>query len=453
MVFISSIAIAQKKNVIVIMTDQQGVNMMSCTGNKWVNTPNLDKLASKGVRFENTSPTNPVCVPSRFSFQTGKYPSAIGMRHNDSKINRDAHDQIINDAMGNVFKRAGYDTYYGGKVHFPTSYDNASNYGYEMLTSDYRDELADKSAEFIKNRSKEDKPFLLFLSFMNPHDICYLGLREMLPGSWYDTHTPKPLLDLVDKKEIMVSDLKGELPPIPDNFGITEGEPTGNQELLKIRKYRQMLRENWTEDDWRFHKWAYAKLTERADSLIGVFLNGFYGSEVAENTVVIFTSDHGDLDGAHKLEHKSFFYEESIKVPMIVAGKDIKQGIVGEDVMINNGLDLLPTACDLAGINAPSHLEGESFAPLVEQGLEGKYSARKHLVIENQVGFMIMDGRYKYQKFDGSDGNGGDMLFDLQEDPGEMKNVVEDDKYKKLVKNMNRLLEKHTKKIKNDYSM
>lgn len=105
-------------NILVIVTDQQHAGMMSCKGNPWVKTPNMDHLAATGVRFEKAYCTNPVCIPSRFSMFTGVLPSEIGMESNREEKNA-VSDLILENAMGNIFRRAGYETAYAGKIHLP----------------------------------------------------------------------------------------------------------------------------------------------------------------------------------------------------------------------------------------------------------------------------------------------------------------------------------------------
>ena len=170
-----------KPNILVIMTDQQSATMLSCTGNKYLKTPNLDKLAENGVRFEKAYVANPVCVPSRFSIQTGLYPSAIEMRHNGSNFNKVRNTAIMKNTLGNVFKNAGYDTYYGGKIHLPGDSQGIEAFGYELITRDQRDLLAEEIASFLLTIKKDVKPFLCFASFINPHDICFDSIRYFVP--------------------------------------------------------------------------------------------------------------------------------------------------------------------------------------------------------------------------------------------------------------------------------
>ena len=159
----------KRPNILFIMTDQQSATMLSCTGNRWLKTPAMDRLAASGVRFERAYACNPVCVPNRFSLQTGLMPSAIGMRHNGDSARAAVTKAMMEQSLGRLFSKAGYETVYGGKVHLPRKMKGIENLGYRNLTGDSRQGLAQACAEFIKGR--HTKPFFLFTSFINPHDI------------------------------------------------------------------------------------------------------------------------------------------------------------------------------------------------------------------------------------------------------------------------------------------
>nr|WKN34052.1 sulfatase-like hydrolase/transferase [Tunicatimonas sp. TK19036] len=445
-IFVPAIVVAQnqKPNILVIITDQQNANMMSCVGNPWLKTPNLDKLAERGMRFEKAYVTNPVCSPSRFSLFTGLYPSSINMRHNASKIDPKKVEEIIPGSMGYTFKNAGYETYYGGKVHLPLAGKTAEKYGFDNLISlDERDDLAEKTEEFLANRTSAS-PFLTVVNFINPHDICYAAIKDFPPQNRAPATVPEPLYEAIKIPDSLTEEefFASYCPPLPDNFEPTRNEPEAIQDLRKLHSFTMDARENWTERDWRLHRWAYHRLTERVDEQIGRVLDALQRSEVRDNTIVIFTSDHGEMSGSHRLEHKTVFYEESSNVPLIVWFEGMKQrGEVDNQHLISNGLDLYPTLCELAGLEVPSGLPGLSFAPLLH-GNAREYNGRKYLVLENELGFMARDTRFKYALYD----NGDEMLIDTSNDPGEMLNIAGNSSYEKEQTAMKNYLLKHIKK-------
>jgi arylsulfatase A-like enzyme len=159
------------------------------------------------------------------------------------------------------------------------------------------------------------------------------------------------------------------------------------------------------------------------DAQIGVVLKALRDSGQVENTVVIFTSDHGDHDGAHKLEHKGSFYEEAIRVPLIISqAGTTPSGVVDDGHLVSNGLDLLPTVCDYAGAAVPGELEGVSLRPLAEGRDVDEWRSR--LAIECVTGRMVMSPRYKYMLYDS--GAHREQLIDRVTDPGEMRNAAQD---------------------------
>ena len=425
----SAAALAQSPNVLVIITDQQNASMMSVAGNPWLKTPHIDQLARRGMRFEKAYVTNPVCSPSRFSLFTGRYPSAINMRHNGSEIDVEKAKEIVSGSMGYTFKEAGYETYYGGKVHLPLAGKTAEAYGFDHLISlDERDKLAEESANFLLNR-KSAAPFFAVVNLINPHDICYEAIRHFPPKNRAPAEIPLPLLEAMEIPDSLTEEAFFETycPPLPDNFEPTENEPTAIQQLKELHSFTIDARENWTEKDWRLHRWAYHRLTEKVDGQIGKILDALQKSDFTKNTIVVFTSDHGEMSASHRLEHKTVFYEESSGVPLVIWFDGMAgAGEVDDEHLVATGLDLFPTLCELAAIAIPDNLSGVSLAPLL-RGKASAYVPRKHLIMENELGFMIRNERFKYAMYD----NGDEMLIDTKKDPGEMKNVVVDASYRK----------------------
>lgn len=414
----------KKPNILVVLTDQQSAHMMSCAGNNWVKTPAIDRLAASGVRFARAYCANPVCVPSRFSLQTGRMPSAMGMKWNQELPVPDA---MVKQSLGILFNAAGYETVYGGKVHLPGVLKNIETNGYKCLTTDDRQGLADACVKFIKQ--PHETPFFLFASFINPHDICYLAINDALR-----TMGRQPIDNVDSKTCLAVADViktnfsaHGEaLTPLPANHAISESEPHAiSSEYLTHEHqgahFRRHAREEWGEKEWRIFRHVYRKLSEMVDAKIGQVLDSLREAGLEENTLVVFTSDHGDMDGAHKLQHKSVLYEEAVRIPFIMSHKGaIREGLIDDDHLVSNGLDLLPTLCDYAGIKIPEGLSGSSIRPLAEGKSVSDW--RNNIVVESLHGRMLRTGRYKYTIY--ASGENAEQLIDLDSDPGEMINLV-----------------------------
>jgi len=416
-------------NVLLLITDQQHAGMMSCTGNPHLATPALDGLAANGTRFERAYAANPVCVPSRFSMMTGRMPSDVAMRSNSGLPGRKPVPKaILDQAMGHLFRCAGYETVFGGKTHWPRGM-TVDTIGFAPLTPDQRDGLADAAAAFLKR--KHEKPFLLVTSFINPHDICYMaidahaeatGSKRLYPHS---TTERARLAEALTPPPGVSTDafVTSHCPPLPANHAVPQREPECVDTLVNRRAFRRYARDHWPAEAWRRHRWAYGRLTERVDAQIGRVLDALREAGLEEHTLVVFLSDHGDMDSAHRLEHKSVLYEEACRVPFLVSLKGaVPPGRVDETHLVSTGLDLLPTVCDFAGIAPPEGLRGRSVRPLVE-GRE-PVDWRDAIVVECQVGRMLRTDRYKYNVYE--DGAHREQLIDLDEDPGEMVNLAAD---------------------------
>jgi arylsulfatase A-like enzyme len=166
------------------------------------------------------------------------------------------------------------------------------------------------------------------------------------------------------------------------------------------------------------------------DAQIAQVLDALRRAGLEEETVVVFTSDHGDLDAAHRLEHKSILYEEAARVPLIVSQKGVtKPGVVNDTHLVSVGLDLIPTFCDYAGIEPPDGLHGRSVRPLAEGRSVDAW--RDQVVVESRAGRMIRTDRFKYVVYES--GAHREQLIDLAEDPGEMVNLAEEPKYRDVL--------------------
>ena len=407
---------ADKPNILFIITDQQHARMMSCSGNPWLKTPAMDTLAAEGVRYENAYAGNPVCCPSRIGMATGMMPGRFGVL--DNATSKEAHTRPVTSqkaSMGQLMKQAGYDTFYGGKTHMTPDLVPLRA-GYNEFNKDQRSKLPGATVEFIKR--KRNKPFFAVASFINPHDICYAynayKKREKMMAN---------VNELYEEVSKIPTD---KLPPLPDNFKVPEKEPNAIQANGKVTAVTpsRLMRQEYDEREWRMYRWIYCRLTEEVDGHIGEILRGLKESGHEDNTLVLFVSDHGDMDASHGLASKGVMYEESANVPLIIRHpKSLRAGQVNTQ-LVNICLDILPTFCHYADIEKPSHMLGENIA--------GPTKTRPYVVAENLWSRMVRSHRYKYCVY--KEGEVRESLVDLESDPGEMNNLALDDRYKDTLK-------------------
>ncbi|MFC1608450.1 sulfatase, partial [Candidatus Latescibacterota bacterium] len=266
---------------------------------------------------------------------------------------------------------------------------------------------------------------------INPHDICYMAIRDfastdharqLISNGVIEIETLDRALHLpegMSREEFF----RSHCPPLPGNFEPQQDEPEAIRNLLAQRPFRNDAREKWSDERWRLHRWAYHRLTEMVDVQIGRVMDALRESGKERNTLVIFTSDHGDMDSSHRMEHKTVFYDEACRVPLIVSRPGmIPSGVIDRDNLISTGLDLFPTLCDAAGINTPDDLQGTSMLPAAEGKVPA--SPREHVRVENEIGRMIVTHDYKYMLHD--EGDNREQLIDLRNDPGEMRNAIGD---------------------------
>jgi len=430
-----------RPNILWIMTDQQVADGMSCTDNRDLRTPAMDSLAANGVRFEKAYCTNPICVPSRTSMMTGKMPHETGVSINMDRFN------VNGQSLGTVITQAGYDTGYIGKWHIPMSTETNEWHGFRMMKEggkrNFNDRhVAEPAVDFI--RQKRDQPFFLVASFVNPHDICEWarratgGFPERKTKLWNGPISDTPPPD--------------QCPSLPDNFQIPEHEPDIIREYQTWQKGTYPVR-NWPDERWRQYRWAINRLIERVDSEIAKILVA-----VDDNTVIIFTSDHGDGNGAHKWNQKTLFYEETARVPFIISGNCVANpGTVDRTHLVATGLDIFPTICDYADMPVPEELNGRSLRPLAKAL---PISWRDQLVSENDLspaygyssgveGRMLRTENFKYVVY--STGKLREQLTDMRSDPGEMNNLAIDPGYATILQEHRQRLADEIKKTNDSF--
>ncbi len=425
----SAVAASEKPNLLFLITDQQTIDALSCAGNPYLKTPNMDRLAARGVRFEKSYCTFPLCGPSRASLFTSLMPHEVRIYENfDIKL---ADKGLTGQTMGELFESAGYEAAYAGKWHLNMVYPGIqiewgkNNVpGFEVLPMDCPDPNGPKKADgkgLLADPAAADaaiaflqrshaKPFLLVASIMNPHDICeYEGspaLHALLP------------------------DDPSKLPPPRKNTRATETLPTS------------LLLTTWSNRDWTDRQWSeylhvYYRLTEIADEQIGRILDALDRTGLAQNTVIVFTSDHGEMMGSHQMVTKQKLYEESVAVPLIVAEPNGRSAV--DKTHLVSGLDIMPTLLDYAGIAAPKFASGRSLRPVVAGK---KVPWREAVFAEVNVYFesrMVRTDRYKYIVY--AKGENREQLFDMEKDSLELKNRINDPELAAEVARHRRLLE------------
>jgi arylsulfatase A-like enzyme len=339
--------------------------------------------------------------------------------------------------LGEVFREAGYETAWAGKWHLGVSYpgipfamkprpDSGQARGFEVLPvavdrshlsryhyGAFSDEpVADSAISFMDR--KRNRPFLLAVGLHNPHDIC--GFVSNTLPDYHPCHRGAGHLR------------PDQCPPLPDNFEPDPEEPEFITRCRKRRAYGPELAATgeWGETQWRAYLYAYYRLTERVDATVGRILAAIRTRKLEENTLVVFTSDHGEGVAAHRWAVKLMLFEEVVGVPLLLRWK----GVVPRSrvqTTVTSGFDLLPTLCDYAAVKPPAVLRGRSLRPLVENG---RWDDRPFVPAElapepgerEMQGRMLAGEHFKYVVF--SQGRNPEMLFDLRRDPGEKNNLA-----------------------------
>ncbi len=398
------------KNILLITTDQQSSTMLSCSGNPDLHTPHIDTLASDGVRFEKAYAAQPLCIPQRCSWYTGLMPHRHGITFNVT--NKDIQAESM---MGQIFRDAGYATGYSGKWHINTSPENKPFHGFEWMNN-IRCNGADAgiAADFETFLSMNcDRPFIFSASFNNPHNICEAARGGPFPDG-----------------EPGLPENTNQLPRLPENFGVPEREPSVIREVQNMLRISNYPTSNWDEMRWRLHRWFYCRLTEIVDRRIGGLLETLQQRGLSDNTLIVFTSDHGDGNAHHQWNQKQVLYDESARVPFIVSRPGSRMNRLDGKQLVNTGIDLIPTLCGLAEIDCPPHLDGHDWSEALSN--DDLPSRRDHVIIETEFGTFgkplgyrgraVRTGRYKYMVYDR--GENREYFCDMNNDPGETINLA-----------------------------
>ena len=420
----------RRPNIVFIITDQQSTTTLGCYGAK-ADTPNIDRIGAEGVRFEHHYVISPLCVPSRGSLWTSRYPHQTRVMVND-----EARPIVLPDSeitFGDVAQAAGYRTAYFGKWHlgreqtaqhgfdewwthlrgsyeqyleesgraiFDSTMDRLTQRGEVPFEMAHDTRVTDHAIDFIKQVSGDTKPFLCVVSMRAPHDP-YIG----------------PFSDYYNPSEI----------PIPTTAWEQFADKPLSQQRGAARSWFKSLvgEKESPETVRRLQKiiCGYWGLTRLVDVNVGRILEVLKELTIEETTAIVFISDHGDMMGAHGLFAKGLFlYEESTHIPLLMRWP----GHIPSGRLVNaltSMIDVVPTILDLMAVPQPIAMLGESMRQLWDYG----YNRREAIFMEVFESYGnwgpvlgVRTERYKYNWYLGDD----DELYDLHDDPYENINLA-----------------------------
>ncbi|HEU4766832.1 MAG TPA: sulfatase [Pyrinomonadaceae bacterium] len=434
-----------KYNVILIASDDLRASLGSY-GNKIVKTPNLDKLANRGVRFDRAYTQFPLCNPSRSSLLTGKYPTQTGVMDNEHYF-RALHPELV--SLPQHFKANGYVSLRAGKIFHggiddteawteggearnftgarrpPSNPDSADRTAHSDRivvlegngenNGDYR--MATQAIEYLEKY--KDKPFFLALGMAKPHS----------PPS-----APKKFFDSYDAATI----------PLPVDFSPLPQAPEGFPEIAIARRNTDLfINREASPSDARAMIRAYYASVSFMDEQVGRVLDAVDRLKLRDKTIIMFWGDHGYHLGEKGKWSKAYsLFDINIRVPLIVAGPGVVRGVSPRTVQL---LDIYPTLIEMCGLpdpyQAPSRLEGHGLRTLLRSPLaRWDHPAFSVVRYQGKLGKSVRTERWHYVSWD--DGKAGEMLLDHTNDPDETRNLAADPAYARIVNEMRALLSK-----------
>ena len=446
----------KQPNVIFIMSDDHAAHAMSCYGSRINETPNLDRIADEGMRFDNCFCTNSICAPSRATILTGLYNHKNGVKTLGDQF--DSRQPTVQK----ILRDNDYQTALVGKWHLghgehhdPADFDYWNIFpgqgvyhdpimiemGKEKTVQGYATDLVtDLSIDWLEKRDK-DRPFMLMCHHKAPHrpwdpDEKHAHLYEDIdipePLTFHDDYSGKASAAKEAKmridRDLVTRDVKAEPPE-----GLTPKQ-------LKSWYYQRYIKD-------------YLRCIASIDDNVGRLLDYLDSEGIAEDTIVVYTSDQGFFLGDHGWYDKRFMYEESLRMPFIIRyPRAIKAGTATKDFATN--VDFAETFLDYAGIEIPEFMQGKSLRPVLEERTPEDWQTSmyyrywEHLSVEHQVGahYGLRTHKYKLIYYYGEALGCADAiddprtpeweLFDLENDPYEMNNVYHDPKYAETVEKL-----------------
>ncbi|MBC2593467.1 sulfatase-like hydrolase/transferase [Ruficoccus amylovorans] len=385
----------QPPNIIFCHVDQLTYDTLSSLGDPWVHTPNIDRIRAEGMSFEIAQGAYPVCCPARTSWYTGRMSSEHGTWDNAVPIREDMPD------LGHWLRERSYDCYYAGKWHL-VDRDVADCfidlYPHRPFGEKDDPHVAQTATAFIAQRPADGNPFFLNLGFQNPHDICYTSF-----GS-----------DNTAMKVGMNGELEGKLPDLPPTY-----DPD--------KPLAAAASDSWGPDELRLHNYYYYRMIEMVDQEIGRVYDALADSPFRDNTLFIFSADHGEMMGHHNHLRKGLLYEESLRVPLtFVWPGHIEAGVI-DTQHCASGVDVTATILDYAGAEP---MPGMRVARSLRPFLEGKDTDwREYTPAETVKGGVQNSFRDERFKSIFNFERKAVELYDYRADPNETKNLARDPAY------------------------
>ncbi|MBI1388622.1 MAG: sulfatase-like hydrolase/transferase [bacterium] len=395
---------ARRPNILLILSDQESERY----GRDALSLPNRARIERRGVRFTRAFCTTPQCSASRASILTGLYPTETGVVTNVDANSMGVPLKTSTPNLGNVFQRAGYQTGYLGKWHLGNDGGGLDAFGFTGYRNLRGQELANAAVEWIGERG--EAPWLLVVSFINPHDIYR-----------FPAHLDAPIRP-------------GVTPP-HSGAETLQNAPEPQTRFLRGDQGKVSL--HWDKETWLRYRSFYAGLIEEVDGHVGAILDALEAKGQRDDTVIVYSSDHGDLLGEHGLPFKGpCMYDELLNVPLSISyPRAMKRGPT-ECGAMTSLVDLAPSLAGAAGIEWPIAPPGVDLAALWRDPLGeihdqifaeyyGKQKWREPIR-------TIRTREYKYNVYL----NGGEELYHLRTDPYETVNLANRTEYQSLIETL-----------------
>ena len=430
-----SSAQAEPPNIVFFFTDDQTTSTIGCYGNPVVKTPNIDGLAARGTRFSNAFVSHPICWVSRTTILSGLTGRSFGTSNNPDQARPDAVETLYSD----ILRDKGYRTGYFGKWHakMPKGYVKEDHFDEMQVIGRnpfYKKQpdgslrhatelIVDRGIEFVKNQPK-GKPFALNMWF----NACHAEDSDRRPGIGHFPW-PRAVDGMYEDQEMY--------PPHLNDPAIFEQQP----DFLKTTINRERYFWRWnTDEKYQTNVRAYYRMVSGIDGAIGRFMKALKEAGLAENTIIVYSADNGYHMGNRGFAGKWSHYEESLRVPLIVADPRVpkkQQGQVSDALALN--LDLPATFLDWAGATIPERYQGHSLQPVVNAGKPKDWRSEtyhEHFAVRNRIPAYegLRNENFKYVRY--IDEENYEFLHDLKNDPDELVNLASDPKHAETLQQM-----------------